>query len=118
MSRTVFLDIDGTIFGWSGGDYEDFWYKEKDNGYLLPGVKEKFAEWALKDYHIVITTAREEKYRKITIEQLNYYGLWYNDLLMGLPNYVRVLINDRKPSCESAFAYCIPRDKGLKDLDV
>lgn len=51
-------------------------------------------------------------------KQLTDVGLFYDQLVMGLPNGPRVLINDKKPEgIVSAVAYSIERDGGIKDID-
>ena len=42
----------------------------------------------------MITTARPEKFRKLTIAELDRHGVPYDQLVMGLPHSRRYLIND------------------------
>ena len=55
----------------------------------MPGVLSKTGRVAL-----IMTTARAEKYRQVTIDQLERAGLVYDKLIMGLPHARRTVIND------------------------
>lgn len=114
MSKTIFIDIDGVIFKHSGGIS-----KIKLNQELLPGVKESFDKFQEKAYNVIIVTGRPESHRNITILQLMSHGLAYDQLIMGLKRFRRILINDVKPDGkDSATAINLERDKGMEDLDV
>ncbi len=61
---------------------------------------------------IVLTTSRPEKYRQLTIMELQTKGVPYDELVMSLPHCQRVIINDfarsnQYPSCK---AINIPRN--------
>lgn len=108
--KTIFCDIDGTIF--VHGKTLTAMVTNKPR--LLPGVVEAFSEWRRKDYCIVLTTARPEGCRNITIKQLNELGLFYDQLIMGLPVGPRIVINDKKlDGLVTSFAVSIDRDEGL-----
>ena len=47
---------------------------------------------------LVITTSRPERYRKITIQELEKHGIPFDYLIMGLPHSQRILINDFSPT--------------------
>jgi len=112
--KTIFIDIDGTILK-HGKNLNNMCTAKPE---ILDGVIEKFLEWRRKEYYIVITTARVEGLRQVTQKQLTDVGLFYDQLVMGLPNGPRVLINDKKPEgIVSAVAYSIERDGGIKDID-
>lgn len=114
--KTIFLDIDGCIFAHQGMTTCITESPPK----LLPGVKEKFDEWDVKGYNIIITTGRRESFREITEKQLKDVGLFYDQLVMGIGGGVRVLINDLKPYTDEPTAIAIPlkRDTGLGGVDV
>lgn len=125
MNKTIFIDIDGTIFPHVGslskimGNYDNWILQEP-----LPGVKEKFNEWAYKGYKIIITTARPASMETLTINQLDSNGLFYDKLIMGLPRGPRVVINDIKPATEeypeliTAEAVNLVRNEGLSGVDI
>jgi FMN phosphatase YigB (HAD superfamily) len=112
--KTIFIDIDGTILK----HHQNLNKMTSDEPELIEGTIEKFLWWRKKEYYIVITTARVEGLRQVTQKQLTDVGLFYDQMIMGLPNGPRVLINDKKPEGTiSAVAYCIERDGGIKDIN-
>ena len=112
--KTIFIDIDGTILK----HHQNLNKMTSDEPELIEGTIEKFLWWRKKEYYIVITTARVEGLRQVTQKQLTDVGLFYDQMIMGLPNGPRVLINDKKPEgIVSATAYCIDRDGGIRDID-
>jgi len=113
--HTILIDLDGTCF-LEQGNLHAIITKEP---VVLPGVHLRFAEWREKDYYVVITTARPESIRSLTLKHLTDNGLWCDQLVMGLPIGPRVVINDVKPNgMITAKAYCIERDKGLKNVNI
>ena len=115
MRKTIFCDIDGTI-----AVHRDCLHDMISvNMELLPGVLFKFAEWREKDYYIILTTARPEDCRSVTEAQLMHCGLFWDQLVMGLPVGPRVVINDKKPNgLVTAEALCIERNKGLSNVQI
>jgi hypothetical protein len=114
--KTIFCDIDGTLFHHSGDLHKQTMLKPG----LLDGVKEKIVEWDRKGYNIILTTGRKESCRKVTEEQLAHAGIFYDQLVMGLGGGCRVLINDLKPNSETptAVAINLERNKGVKNVEV
>ena len=114
--KTIFCDIDGTIFKHRYSSLHDIM---TCNPVLLPGVIKKFIEWRSKDYYIVLTTARPEGCRRTTEEHLAIYGLFYDQLVMGLPVGPRVVINDKKPNgMVTSYAISLERNEGLESVEV
>jgi hypothetical protein len=113
--KTIFCDIDGTLlYHWR--DLHDIVTFQPT---LLPGVTAKLAEWRDKDYYIVLTTARPEGCRSITQQHLDRHGIFYDQLIMGLPVGPRVVINDKKPNgMITSFAVCIDRNVGIENIDI
>lgn len=114
--KTILCDIDGVLLKHKG----DICSQHIIYGELLSGVKEKFQEWDKKGYKIILITGRRESTRKSTEIQLSRAGIFYDQLIMGVGNGVRVLINDTKPDSdiETAEAYTVKRNAGIKDLDI
>ena len=114
--KTVFCDIDGTLLEHFPPGESFYGFKPR----VLPGTVEKLLEWDKKGYNIILTTGRKESMRKITIEQLELAGIFYDQLIMGIGGGVRVLINDLKPGSdeETAVAFNIKRDEGIDKIDV
>ena len=112
---TVFCDIDGTLLKHSNHSDCDFDKTEMCTGY------QKLARWRQEGHKIILTTARSEKYREETDAFLNFLGIKYDEMVMGLPAGPRVIINDRKPSkkfTRSAKAMEISRDQGIEHLNL
>ena len=115
----VFLDLDGTLF-YHHGSIASI---KNNDAVLLDGTKEKLDEWHNLGYYIVLVTARPKDMLDMTVEDLENFELPYNRLIMGLPNYCRVLINDEKPymmqddiNPDTARGIMVKRDKGIKDI--
>jgi mannose-6-phosphate isomerase len=113
--KTVFCDIDGTLLPHTGNILDNLM------GYTpLNGVHEMIQAWDKHNYRIVLTTGRQESTRKRTEEQLAQAGIVYSDLLMGLPNGDRVLINDKKTRGvrNTAYAVNLVRNGGVLNVDL
>ena len=114
--KTIFCDIDGTLVK------HHIPTKNTDTFnilQLLPGTIEKFSEWDAKGYNIILTTGRRESMRKSTEKQLAEVGIFYDKLIMGIGGGDRIVINDNKPDGrQTAFAFNIERDKGIKDIEI
>lgn len=108
--KTVFCDIDGTLLEHNLNLHS----MVKDPPVLLPDVVDVFQQWREQDYYIVITTARPEGTRRITEDHLLSCGLFWDQMIMGLPTGSRMVINDKKPNgMVTAEAFCIERNEGL-----
>ena len=114
--KTVFVDIDGTIwtnFGMGMSIQLDL-TKSAD---ILPGVKGKFDEWEHEGTKIILTTGRKECYRAETEAKLKSFGLYWDQLVMECGGGPRILINDKKPNGElTAFAVNLDRNVGLSGV--
>lgn len=113
--KTIFCDIDGTLVRHKGVIVKQY----IEDLELLEGTLEKLAEWDRKGYNIILTTGRREGMRRSTEEQLLKLGIFYDQLIMGLGPGKRIIINDKKVSGEeTAEAFCIDRNKGIKDINI
>lgn len=115
MTKTIFCDIDGTIFKHKGDIYKNILEPPE----ILNGVIDKFKDWDKNNYKIILTTGRKESYRQQTIEQLKLVGINYDELIMGLPNGDRILINDKKELGidYTAYAYNLIRNEGMNNIN-
>jgi hypothetical protein len=114
--KTLFIDIDGILlFHWNDPNRQT-----KHTATILPGVLEKFAEWNMKGYYIVLVTGRRESERSATIRQLEEAGIVYDLLITGIGRGDRIIINDLKPDSDepTAFAINIKRNEGLSDVKL
>ena len=113
--KTIFIDIDGTVLRHNG----DLSNQIKTDCPPLDGSVEKFNEWNKKGYYIILTTGRKECMRELTKHQLTQAGLFYDQLVMGLPRGERILINDAKPDMEqTAKAYTLKRNEGISKVTI
>jgi len=114
ITMTLFLDIDGCILKHQDGLTNIL----RNQPEVLPGVYKKFHEWSSGGHMIILVTGRPESMRKFTEDQLLNLGLFYDQLIMGLTNGYRILINDKKPNMDiTAKAYNLERNKGLGDIE-
>jgi mannose-6-phosphate isomerase len=113
--KTVFCDIDGTLVTHTGNILQNLYTKE-----TLTNVSETIRRWDKLNYTIILTTGRQESTRKQTESQLLEMGIVYSQLIMGLPNGPRVLINDKKPNGidNTAYAVNVVRNEGLQYVDL
>lgn len=109
--KTIFSDIDGTLI-----EQVDFNELKPNVVNVLPGVKEKMNEWYEAGHYIVLTTARPEELRNITIQQMSNAGIPYHQLVMGIGRDERILINNNSkgtPEVPRALAVDVKRDEGF-----
>jgi len=116
MKKTLFIDIDGTLFKHKG-NLSNILFEESE---ILPGVIDKLNKWNADGHKIILTTGRTESMRKRTEEQLQKNGIFYDQLIMGLTRGERVIINDLKPNnnMNTATAIEIPRNVGLINVNI
>ena len=114
--KTIFIDIDGTLIEHSENISKQFLSTPK----LLDGTLEKLSEWDKKGYNIILTTGRREGVRKITENQLEELGIFYDQLIMGIGGGVRILINDKKKDRldDTALSINLERNQGIGSIDL
>lgn len=112
---SVFCDIDGVLI-----KHHPHSNCELDLNKTIDGF-DKLEHWKKAGHRVVLTTARNEKYRSRTESLLKDLGIKYDHLVMSLPAGPRLLINDHKPSKQfvnQAKAVELPRDFGISKLDI
>jgi len=115
-TKTLFLDIDGTLVQHVNPSVSSLPNHEMN---VLNGTIEKLLEWNKKGYSIILTTGRRESNRDMTIKQLQKAGIFYDQLIMGVGRGPRIVINDKKPDgMMTAYAINIERNNGLKDINI
>jgi hypothetical protein len=114
LPKTIICDIDGCILKHQGNLSNMI----NNAPEILPGVKQKFHEWDMKGYKIILLTGRRESMRKITEEQLISMGIYWDALVMGATRGERIIINDMKPgnTAPTASAINLLRNEGFKDV--
>jgi hypothetical protein len=115
-SYTIFLDLDATV--WEQGDPVEIskpGYQPK----MIFGVLDKIRQWDSKNYNIILTTGRKESLRDVTIKQLSYAGIIYDQLVMGIGGGDRILINNKRRNGDiSAKAICPDYNEGIGKIDL
>lgn len=114
-AKTLFIDIDGTILKHQHTISDVYKYQAK----ILPGVIEKINFWDSIGYRIIFVTARKESTRQLTEEQLKQFGLAWDQLIMGVSNGIRYIINDKltNDDPDRAVAINVITDEGFKSVD-
>jgi hypothetical protein len=115
-NKTIFCDIDGTLF-----KYRDFKTIRHTEPELTPGSYVKMNKWASDGHCIVITTARPESMREHTINELSNTGIPFDQLIMGIGGDSRHIINDncpKNPTVPRAGSFSLLRDEGMKNITI
>jgi len=113
---TIFTDIDGTLI--EQVKFEDL---DPNKANVLPGVREKMNQWYEAGHHIVLTTARPENLRDVTIQQMKTAGIPYHQLVMGIGRQERYLINNSEkltPEISRAIGISVKRDEGFMGVEI
>lgn len=90
LPHTWILDFDGTLVEHNG-------YKTGEDKWL-PGALEFLQSIPAEDYIIILTARFEDFAPQKTKDFLKKYNIRYNQILFGMPQGERILINDNKPS--------------------
>jgi Trk K+ transport system NAD-binding subunit len=68
-------------------------------------------------HHIVLTTARPEELRDLTIQEMDLLGIPFHQLVMGIGRSERILINNtstKNPKEKRATAIEVQKNIGLE----
>lgn len=108
--NTYFVDIDGTIF-----IYRKFETYESTEAQVIKSTKQFLQKVNDEGHMIVLTTARPEYLRELTVYELTKNGIPYHRLIMQIERGPRYLINDTDPNNpgERAIAINVKRDEGI-----
>jgi len=108
--RTYFIDIDGTIF-----KYRKFETMSSTPAEVAPNMQKYLHMLKDNGHMIVITSARPEYLYQFTVDELIYYDIPYDRIVLGIERGPRYLINDLDPSKagKRAIGINVVRDKGL-----
>ncbi len=112
---TIFCDLDGTVT-----EHQDQPRYDRPLQ-LLPGSKEKLAQWIDEGYLVILTTARPQSEEQQLEKALREQGVPFHRLNMGLPSGPRYIINDRKPSAmlvPQVVSYEISRNEGISHIAI
>lgn len=92
---TLFVDLDGTLVKNSSAHFPPYIGESaplQSNVDILKHLQSS------GKFEIIITTSRPEKYRSVTMKQLESLGIVPKHLLMGLQHSKRIIINDYSKS--------------------
>ena len=115
-NKTIFTDIDGTLV-------HQVRFEEIDpfSSVALPGVVEKMTQWFKEGHHIVLTTARPEELRDLTIQEMDLLGIPFHQLVMGIGRAERILINnasEERPQEVRAAAIQAEKNGGFQNVNI
>ena len=107
--KCLFVDIDGTLITNSSHHFPPYVGSGEPIENNIDFIAELHEQGKTK---IVLTTSRPEKFRQLTITELQTKGIPFDELVMGLPHCQRVIINDfaRSNPYPSCKAINIPRN--------
>ena len=107
--KCLFVDIDGTLITNSSHHFPPYVGSGEPIENNIDFLAELYEQGKTK---IVLTTSRPEKFRQLTITELQTKGIPFDELVMGLPHCQRVIINDfaRSNPYPSCKAINIPRN--------
>ena len=111
LPHTWILDFDGTLVEHNG-------YKTGEDKWL-PGALEFLKSIPQEDYILILTARFEDWAPAKTKEFLAKHNIRYNQIIFGMPQGERILLNDDKPSglC-CAYAVSPQRNEGLSALSI
>lgn len=89
--KTLFIDIDGTLFHNSSEYFSPKWGESKPIIENINHIKKLYNQG---NTQIILTTSRKEQYREKTIQQLMYHKIPYDNIIFNLYHCKRFLIND------------------------
>lgn len=98
---TLFIDIDGTLVKNSSAHFPPYIGNTEA---LTENINTLKKLYKTGKFQIILTTARSEKYREITIDQMKREEIPFDKLIMGLYHSKRIIINDYSKS--NSFKSC------------
>jgi len=109
--HTIFLDIDGTIL-------EHVENPLNESPTALEGAADKVWKWHCMGFQIILVTGRPESMRSLTEKDLSSTGFVYDDLLMGIGQGHRILVNDIEDGLDKAHAINVDRNVGVGNVNI
>ena len=111
MTKTIFCDIDGTLITHNNKGISG----QFENTQILENTIDAINIWDKSGYKIILTTGRKESMREITSQLLSSLKIPYDQLIMGLHNGDRILINDKKNNSirNTAYSINLVRNSGI-----
>lgn len=114
-ASTYFIDIDGVLLTHDGNLSQQI----SGTCSIMKHTKFLINEIDKLGGRIILTTGRRESTRKATEDQLAFWGIFYDQLVMNCNRGARILINDLKPAktMRTAFAFT-PERNTLAELEI
>lgn len=108
---SLFVDIDGTLVKNSSSHFPPYIGNTDSLEENIRIIKELYKSGK---FQVVLTTSRPEKYRNVTMKQMEKEGIPFDYLIMGLYHSKRIIINDYSKSnpYKSCDAINLRRDSG------
>jgi len=108
---TLFIDLDGTLVINTGQHSRPAW-GESDG--ITANIDAVNALYDTGKVEVIITTSRAEKFREVTLAQLERTGIRYHQIIFGLVHGRRIVINDYASTnpYKSCEAINMKRDSG------
>ncbi len=111
LPHTWVLDLDGTLVEHNG-------YKTGEDKWL-PGALDFLRSIPAEDYILILTARFEDWAPAKTKEFLEEHKVRYNEILFGMPQGERILLNDDKPSgLRCAHVINPKRNQGLEHIKI
>jgi len=114
--KTIFSDIDGTLV-----HQVNFENLDPFTSKALPGAVEILTKMYKQGHHIVLTTARPEELRDLTIQEMDLLGIPFHQLVMGIGRAERILINnksDKRPEEVRASGIQLEKNEGFENVTI
>jgi len=92
--KTYFFDIDGTLIKKGGPLVDIIRGRIQAQEVQFKGMAELICEIHSRGDLIILTTARPESMRTMTVKMLLKLGFVWNQLIMSLANEERIVVND------------------------
>jgi len=111
---TLFIDIDGTLVKNSGEFFEPTWGKTKGIEKNIRIINKLYES---KKVNIILTTARNIKYKDITEKQLKKENIRFHQIIYDLYHGKRIIINDYAPTNPYKSCDAINIKRNSSDLE-
>lgn len=113
--KTYFIDIDGCLIYHDNSDF----LQGMRFPSVLAGVPNKLLDLHSQGHTIILTTGRPSTMRERLVDDLNHFGIFYDQLITDCGSGVRVLVNDIDPKnalVMKAEAVNLLRNSGINDI--
>lgn len=112
--KTLFIDIDGTLVNNSGEFTKKKWGETDGLKNNIKYIQEMYETGTIQ---IILTTARKEKYREKTLQQLKSLNIPYDKIIFDLFHCKRYLINDYSDTNPYPSAISINLERNNDELE-